>query len=248
MSSETSSQPTYQSFTKAYHHTPYPAIDPKRPALSANGKFVVITGGAAGIGKAIAVAFAHAGASTVVILARGLERLETAAAEIAEAGGDNNVNVLLETADVRNRDSLDAAVGRLVKKVGGAKIDILVHSAGVSQDVGAVKGYAESQYRYGLDSNVVGAFNAVQAFAPALSNTAHLYNISSGMAHIGPVWTDHWSYATGKAAVVKMFDYLQAQEPEWHIVQIQPGVVSTDINARFGVVGEDKRECSLVRP
>ncbi len=71
-----------------------------------------------------------------------------------------------------------------------------------------MKGYPESQYRYGLELNVIGAFNTVQAFAPVLATNAHLYNISSGMAHIAPMWVEHWSYAAGKAAVVKMFDLL----------------------------------------
>lgn len=154
------------------------------------------------------------------------------------------MKVLFESADVSKRASLDAAVASLMKKAGGAKVDILIHSAGVSQDQGPVKGYVESQYRYGLELNVIGAFNTVQSFAPVLATNAHLYNISSGMAHIAPIWVEDWSYAAGKAAVVKMFDYLQEQQPEWHVVQLQPGVVSTELNARFGVVGQDKREHS----
>lgn len=48
----------FVSFTKTWHNKPYAAIDPMRPELSAKVKFVVVTGGATGIGKAIAVAFA----------------------------------------------------------------------------------------------------------------------------------------------------------------------------------------------
>ena len=234
----------FVSFTKTYHNEPYAAIDPKRPELSAKGKLVVVTGGATGIGKAIAVAFAQAGAKTIAILARRLENLENAAAEITKEGSASDLKVLFESADVGKRESLDAAVASLTKKAGGVKVDILVHSAGVSQDLGPVKGYAESQFRYGLELNVIGAFNTVQSFAPALATNAHLYNVSSGMAHMAPMWVEHWSYAAGKAAVVKMFDYLQEQQPEWHVVQLQPGVVSTGLNARFGVVGQDKRKHS----
>lgn len=232
----------FVSFTKAWHNEPYAAIDPKRPELSAKGKFVVVTGGATGIGKSIAVAFAQAGATAIAILARRLEKLETAATEISIEASASDFKVLFESADVSKRESLDAAVASLIKKAGGAKVDILVHSAGVSQDLGPVKGYDESQYRYGLEVNVIGAFNTVQSFAPVLATDAHLYNISSGMAHMAPMWVEHWSYSAGKAAVVKMFDYLQEQQPEWHVVQIQPGVVSTELNARFDVVGQDKRK------
>ncbi|KAH8880997.1 NAD(P)-binding protein [Thozetella sp. PMI_491] len=232
----------FVSFTKTWHNEPYAAIDPKRPELSAKGKFVVVTGGATGLGKAIAIAFAQAGAKTIAILARRLENLELAAAEISKEASAHETKVLFESADVSKRASLDSAVAGLMEKAGNAKVDILVHSAGVSQDIGPVKGYSESQYRYGLEVNVIGAFNVMQSFAPVLATHAHVYNISSGMAHIAPMWIEHWSYAAGKAAVVKMFDYLQEQQPEWHVVQLQPGVVSTGLNARFGVVSEDTPE------
>ncbi|GKU08960.1 unnamed protein product, partial [Fusarium langsethiae] len=71
------------SFTKAWHSKPYSSIDPSRPEISAAGKFIAITGGGTGIGKSIAIAFAQAGASTIAILGRRLDRLETAANEIA---------------------------------------------------------------------------------------------------------------------------------------------------------------------
>jgi NAD(P)-dependent dehydrogenase (short-subunit alcohol dehydrogenase family) len=233
----------FVSFTKTWHNEPYAAIDPKRPELSAKDKFVVVTGGATGIGKAIAVAFAQAGAKTIAIFARRLENLEAAAAEITKKATAADIKVLFESADVSKRASLDTAVASLIKKAGGSTIDILVHSAGVSQDLGTVNGYPESQFRYGLELNVIGAFNTVQSFAPVLATNAHIYNISSGMAHIAPMWVEHWSYASGKAAVVKMFDYLQEQQPEWHVVQIQPGVIRTGLNSHLGVVGQDKRKC-----
>ena len=52
----------FTSFTKAWHNKPYGSIDPKRAELDAENKFVVIAGGSSGIGKAIAIAFAEAGA------------------------------------------------------------------------------------------------------------------------------------------------------------------------------------------
>ncbi|KAH7369587.1 hypothetical protein BKA65DRAFT_544317 [Rhexocercosporidium sp. MPI-PUGE-AT-0058] len=232
------------SFTETWHNEPYAAINPTRPELSAMGKFVVITGGATGIGKAIAISFAQAGAQTIAIVGRRIDKLELAATEISQEASADNVKVLFESADVSKRAALDAAVASLVKKADGtnAKVDILIHSACVLQDQGPVKGYAESQYRSCLELNVIGAFNVVQSFAPVLATHAHVYNISSGMAHIAPIWIDDWSYAAAKAAIVKMFDYMQAQEPEWHVVHIQPGVIRTGINERFGVESQDRPE------
>ncbi|GFF36567.1 serine 3-dehydrogenase [Aspergillus udagawae] len=56
------------SFVSTLHRAPYPAIDPRRPSSSAAGKTILITGGATGIGFAVARNFALAGASTIVFL------------------------------------------------------------------------------------------------------------------------------------------------------------------------------------
>ncbi|KAF4988833.1 hypothetical protein FDECE_14907 [Fusarium decemcellulare] len=231
----------YVSFTKTWHNKPYAAIDPTRPELSASGKFVVVTGGGTGIGKAIAIAFAQAGAKTVAILGRRPEKLEAASSEIAQKASAADFEALFEVADISKRASLDTAVASLVKKAAGAKVDILVSNAGISMDPGNVKGYAEAEFRRGLELNVVGAFNTIQSFAPVLATNAHVFNTSSGIAHISPV-PEMWAYATTKAAVIKVFDYLQEQYPEWHVVQIQPGVIATELNTRFNVTSQDEPE------
>ncbi|PNP77067.1 hypothetical protein FNYG_09680 [Fusarium nygamai] len=216
---------------------PYSSIDPTRPELSAAGKFVAITGGGTGIGRSIAIAFAQAGASTIAILGRRLDRLETAAAEIAKASG-GKPNVIFEAVDISQRSKLDAAVTNLVKKADGVKIDILISNAGVSPDVGAVVGFDEAEFRRGIELNVIGAFNTLQSFGPFLTSNAYIFNTSTGMVHLRPI-AQGWAYTAVKAAVFKMFEYLQDDNPEWHVVQIQPGVIRTELNERFDIVGQD---------
>lgn len=231
----------YVSFTKTYHNKPYAAIDPTQPKLSVSGKFVAITGGGTGIGKEIAIAFAQAGAKTVAILGRRIEKLEAAASEIAAKASSSDTKVIFESADVSKRESLDVAVGRLVAKAGGAKIDILVNNAGSSPQVGNVEGFDEATFRHELDINVLGAFNTIQSFGPALTSKARVFNVSSGMAHIAPV-PGFWVYCTVKAAVVKIFDFVQVEHPDWHVVQIQPGVIATDLNTSFDFPKTDDRK------
>ncbi|KAI1012090.1 hypothetical protein LB503_004603 [Fusarium chuoi] len=210
----------FVSFTKTWHNKPYPSIDPTRPELSAAGKFVAITGGGTGIGRSIAIAFAQAGASTIAILGRP---------EIAEASG-GRTNVIFEAVDISQRSKLDAAVINLVKKGDGAKIDILISNAGVSPDVGAVVGFDEPEFRRGIELNIIGAFNTL--------HKAYIFNTSTGMVHLRPI-AQGWAYTAVKAAVFKMFEYLQDDKPEWHVVQIQPGVIRTELNERFDIVGQD---------
>ena len=230
----------YVSFTKKWHNKPYPEIDPRRPELQATGKFVVVTGGGTGIGKAIAIAFAQAGAKTIAILGRRLGRLEGAALEIKQNAGDGNTKVLVESVDISKRVDLDAAVASLSKKAGGAKIDIHVSNAGISTDYGLVVGYDETEFRRGLEIIVIGAFNTIQSFSSQLAANAHIFNISSGMAHIKPI-PGFSVYSTAKTTVIKMFDYLQEENPAWHINQVHPGVIATEQNAKFGVTSQDER-------
>jgi NAD(P)-dependent dehydrogenase (short-subunit alcohol dehydrogenase family) len=231
----------FVSFTKTWHNKPYAAIDPAQPKLSAAGKFVVITGGGTGIGLAIAIAFAQAGAKYVAIFGRRLDKLESAAKEITSHALDANVRVIFAGGDTSKRASLDAAVANLTKQAAGAKVDILVHSAGIASDLGTVIEYDEAEFRRGLENNLMGSFHTLQAFAPVLATNAHLYHISSGMAHISP-FPSFWTYSVVKAGITKMFDYIQQEHPDWHVVQVQPGVIATGINERFDVVSQDDRE------
>jgi hypothetical protein len=74
---ESINTPSFFYFTKTWHSKPYPAISPTRPELSVAGKNIVVTGCGAGIGKAIAMSFAQAGASSITIHGRREGRLKT---------------------------------------------------------------------------------------------------------------------------------------------------------------------------
>jgi NADPH:quinone reductase-like Zn-dependent oxidoreductase len=112
------------SFTKQWHSKPYPFISSTRPQLSADAKNIVVTGGGSGIGKAVAVAFAEAGAYSVSIIGRREDVLKAAEKEI----GKLNTNVFSVAADLTNRDQTKAAFESVFKKFG--KIDVLVSNAG----------------------------------------------------------------------------------------------------------------------
>lgn len=231
--------PPMVSFTKTYHNKPYPFISPDRPELSAAGKNVVIAGGGTGIGKATAIAFAQAGASSVSILGRRVNRLDGAAKEIRSAGPQTTV--ICEQADFSQREKAEDGLKAVVDKVG--KIDVFVWSAGVLPQVANLKGYNGDEFRRGMEIIIMGAFNAIQALLPLAAPNAQVFNISTGIAHIKPVH-GVFAYAANKAAVAKMFDFLATEHPELHVVNIQPGIVSTELNSENGVEGQDERKSS----
>lgn len=218
--------PKFISFTKTWHNKPYPFISPNRPELSVAGKNVVVAGGGTGIGKATAIAFAQAGAASVSMLGRRVERLESAAKEIHAAGA--NASVFYERADMANRAEAEAALNKLASKVG--KIDVFIWSAGIAPEMAEVKGYSESEFRRGWELIVMGAFNAIQAVLPLAAPDAKVFNISTGISHINPI-KGIFNYAVTKMAVAKMFDYVAAENPNLHVVNIQPGVVATELNS-----------------
>lgn len=226
----------YVSFTEKWHNKPYPFISPNRPELSAAGKNVVVTGGGSGIGLATAIAFAQAGAASVAIIGRRKERLQAAAADIKAAGP--STRVICEPADMADRAAADRALTAIYKEVG--KLDILIAGAGIMPKIGPVKGYSEEDFRRGFELNVINAFNAIQCFLPLAVPNAMLFNVSSGIGHIAPI-PGLLTYSLNKAAIIKLFDHVASELPELHVVNIQPGVVESDVNKPTGMPGQDER-------
>ena len=228
----------FKSFTKTWHSTSYPAISPSRSELSASGKIVFITGGGTGIGLATAIAFAEAGAKAIAIFGRRIDKLKSAAEEIQRASPRGTTKAVFQSVDLSKRAAVDVAFAEALKQADGSKIDVFISNAGVLQKPGSLANYDEQALRDGLDLNMVGAFNAIQAMLPLLAPKAKVFNITSGIAHIGPL-PGVWAYAATKLANTKMFDYLQAEHPDLHVVNIQPGVVETALNIESGFPGQD---------
>lgn len=243
----------FKSFTKTWHVKPYPQISPDRPELSASGKVVFITGGGTGIGKATAIAFAQAGAKAIAIFGRRVDRLTSAAEEIRKANPTGSTLVVFESVDLSKRAAVDGAFSGALDQIRRAagdssnsssatttlKIDVFVSNAGILTKPGTVAGYNEADFHQGLEMNSGSAFNTVQAMMPLLAGDATVLNISSGIAHIDPV-PDLWLYAATKIANAKMFDYLQAENPDLRIINVQPGVVTSELNSGSGFAGQDE--------
>lgn len=235
--------PAFVSVTETWHNKPYPFISPTRPELSVAGKNVVVTGGGTGIGKAIAIAFAQAGAKSVAIVGRRLDRLESAAVAISAAG--HLTKVLVETGDVTKSDSIGAALNNIVAQVG--KIDIFAAHAGILPEDAPVYGYNEAQLRGAFEVNVMGAINSLQAFLPLAAPGAKLFNTGSGIGHWAPLpeVPGVFSYAATKAAALKIFDYFASENPDIHVVSIHPGIIATEINPNI-TVGADEGTLPLL--
>lgn len=130
--------PKRVSFTKAWHTKLYLYISPNRPELSATGKNVVVTGSGTGIGLATAIAFAEAGADSVSIIERRLDKLQAGAASINAASKALNIRVFFQTVDLLDAEQVKSAFEEIADEVG--KIDILVSNIGVLPPLGRLAG------------------------------------------------------------------------------------------------------------
>jgi NAD(P)-dependent dehydrogenase (short-subunit alcohol dehydrogenase family) len=161
---------------------------------------VIITGGAAGIGLAIALSMAAAGCRVGLIdIAAG--DLEDAAARVASING----RVEIATADVANGDSVVSALNKLNKSFGG--LDILVNCAGILR-LGTLENLSVDDWRKTFQTNVDGVFHASRAAIPHLRarGEGRIVNISSwlgksGKAHYG-------AYCASKAAIISLTETL----------------------------------------
>lgn len=160
------------------------------------GRVAVVTGGSAGLGLAIARAYAEAGAA-VVLASRDSAACEAAANETAEATG---AKALAVRCDVTDEADVRGLVDRTVERFG--RLDILVTSAGV-QARGEIGVLDAATLRRCLDVNVVGTFLACQAAVPVMREAGHgrIVTLASALGLVGAA--GRAGYAASKGAVVQ---------------------------------------------
>ena len=143
------------------------------------GQTVIVTGAGRGIGRALAVTFARAGAR-VVLAARTEEQLRETAAEVETAGGD----AFPVPTDVRDAASVEALVARAIGETG--RVDVVVNNAGVFVWKPFEK-LAEDEWDRVLGTNLKAAYLLVHAALPALkaAPSGRILNVASIHGTVG---------------------------------------------------------------
>lgn len=182
-----------------------------------NERRVLVTGTSSGIGRAIAIACADAGAR-VAGIARRAERLE----ELADAHG-----VVPVAGDV-TADGAPSLVASAVDSLGG--LDVLVNAAGIAR-MGLIADTDPSDWRAMFDVNVLGLLEITQAALPALKDGGgSIVNISSMSGRRIPA-AEGGVYSATKFAVHAISEALrmELQESGVRVTTMAPGFVSTEI-------------------
>jgi NAD(P)-dependent dehydrogenase (short-subunit alcohol dehydrogenase family) len=200
-------QPPFPSPTATWHNETYTAIDPSNPELSQAGKTVVITGAGSGIGRATALSFAKAGASTLVLTGRTESTLQETKKLLAD--GFPKCTASIHAVSVTD----EAGMHKIAKEVG--KWDVLVlNAAHISSPSAIVKAPLQDWWA-DYETNVKPVVVASQAFIPSAKPGAALYTITAGAAVLPPAHTPGLSgYLTSKLTQSKIVEFLVAENPD----------------------------------
>jgi glucose 1-dehydrogenase len=193
----------------------------------------LITGGSSGIGRAIAFAFAQAGAEIAVNYRSDREAAEQVVTEIQQRGG----KAIAVQADISEPEDCERLFSTIEQEIGG--IDVVIANAGIQRDAAFTEMTLEDWHKV-IEVNLTGQFLCAQAAirrfrrqgpdtkrSPALGKI-----IFTSSVHQAIPWAGHANYVTAKGGL-KMLMESMAQElagEKIRVNAIAPGAIKTAIN------------------
>ncbi|KAK8037840.1 hypothetical protein PG991_001186 [Apiospora marii] len=217
-------------FTSKIHTEPYPYISQSQHA----GHNVLITGGGRGIGRAMALAFARAGAAGIAVADLSEEAFGNLASDLlgaAKSRGHDYPQLILHRLDVADEGSVKKCAALVAEEFRG-RLDVLVNNAGYMTPARPVPESDPETWWRTFEVNLKGPYLMSKYFVPLLLDGA-----ASVAAHnLRPQAS---AYGTSKLAALKLTEFLMVEAGQQGLLaySVHPGGVLTDL-ARDGMPAE----------
>lgn len=184
----------------------------------------VVTGGARGIGRAIALALAGEGATVIINCNGSVEKAQETAREIQEAGGQAEVCPF----NVADYEAVEKGFADILARHG--RIDILVNNAGITRD-GLLMRMKEEDFNSVIDINLKGAYHCSKWAVKAMikQRSGRIINISSVSGVTGNA--GQVNYSASKAGLIGMTKSIAREVASRGITvnAVAPGFIETDM-------------------
>jgi 3-oxoacyl-[acyl-carrier protein] reductase len=202
--------------------------------LDLKGKVAIVTGGAQGIGKAIATQLAQEGAN-VVIADVAEEVAKPTAQEISQKGNE----AISIGVDVSSISSVEEMVKKTLDKFG--RIDILVNNAGITRDA-LVMRMKEEDWDLVLDINLKGVFNCIKIVSPVMmkQKSGKIVNIASIVGIIGNAGQANYSASKGGLIALTKTCARELASRRINVNAVAPGFIQTSMTERLPAQVKEK--------
>jgi len=202
--------------------------------LDLKGKVAIVTGGARGIGKSIAIRLASAGANVVVA-----DVLEEIAKSTAEEISQKGIEAISIGVDVSSLSSVEKMVKKSLDKFG--RIDILVNNAGVTRD-SLIMRMKEEDWDLVLDINLKGAFNCTKVVSPIMmkQRSGKIVNIASIVGISGNAGQANYSASKGGLIALTKTCAKELASRQINVNAVAPGFIQTSMTERLPAEVKEK--------
>jgi NAD(P)-dependent dehydrogenase (short-subunit alcohol dehydrogenase family) len=196
--------------------------------FSLEGKVAIVTGASRGIGRAIALGLAQAGAD-VAVAARSESDLETLVKEI-DSEGRKGVSI---PTDVTDRGQIESLVDRAAGELGG--LDILVNNAGGTRFMAPITSLRPEGWDKSMRLNLDSVFHATQLGAQKMVQTGggSIIQVASVAAIMGSQGLSFYSAAKGGVRLLTQSVAKELAQSNVRANCIAPGWVATELNANL---------------
>ncbi|CCM03044.1 uncharacterized protein FIBRA_05162 [Fibroporia radiculosa] len=223
---------TGNGFVPTVRHDTYPAIDPAKANFA--GKVVLVTGASKGIGKTIAISFAQAGATGLVLLARSDLSATEAACKTAQRPGQS-LAVLSLSVDISDPAQVTGALAKVKETFG--QLDVIVNNAGYREPYALIGDSESESWWRTWEVNIRGTYEVTRASLPLLveCDGSKTVIIVTSRAALGAVQSQLSAYVMSKLAQLRFAELIVSEYADKGVVahSVQPGVILTDMAADF---------------